>query len=132
MPGQKPRKGNAPGRAVKVGEPGGRLAEELKVMQVSACAQGGKDAGRFHNMVLLRFKFYHKITIRYYVNIIIRKLSYYENNFNTPWGMGRVVVLELLWRGWLHFAVAAIGDRSHGAHFGVCKAAAAALKIEGD
>jgi hypothetical protein len=23
-------------------------------MQVSACAQGGKDAGRFHNMVLFR------------------------------------------------------------------------------
>jgi hypothetical protein len=51
MPGQEPRKGDAPGRAVKVGEPGGRLAEELKVMQVSASAQGGKDAGRFHNRV---------------------------------------------------------------------------------
>ena len=40
--GQEPRQGNAPGRAVKLGEPGGRLAEELKVRQVSACAQGGK------------------------------------------------------------------------------------------
>jgi hypothetical protein len=60
MPGQEPRKGDAPGRAVKVGEPGGRLAEELKVMQVSASAQGGKDAGRFHNRVLLRLNFYIK------------------------------------------------------------------------
>jgi hypothetical protein len=68
MPGQEPRKGNAPGRAVKVGEPGGRLAEELKVMQVGASAQGGKDAGRFHNIVLLRLKFSYKITIRYCVN----------------------------------------------------------------
>ena len=54
--GQEPRKGNAPGRAVKVGEPGGRLAEQLKVMPVSACAQGDKDAGRFHKMGLLRLK----------------------------------------------------------------------------
>src|SRR5271165_494374 len=37
----------------------------------------------------------------------------------------------LLWRGWLHFAVAATGDRSHGAHFRVCKAAPAALKDRG-
>ena len=65
MPGQEPRKGNAPGRAIKLGEPGGRLAEELKVMQVSACAQGGKDAGRFHDMVLLRFNISHKIIIRF-------------------------------------------------------------------
>jgi hypothetical protein len=57
MRGQEPRKGDAPGRAVKVGEPGGRLAEELKVMQVSASAQGGKNAGRFHKMVLFRFHF---------------------------------------------------------------------------
>ena len=46
--GQEPRQGNAPGRAVKLGEPGWRLAEELKVRQVSACAQGGKGADRFH------------------------------------------------------------------------------------
>ncbi len=64
MPGQEPRKGNAPGRAVKLGEPGGRLAEELKVMQVSASAQGGKDAGRFHDMVLFIFDFLYTITIR--------------------------------------------------------------------
>ena len=88
MPGQEPRKGNAPGRAVKVGEPGGRLAEELKVMQVSACAQGGMDAGRFHKMVLFRFNFYYKITLRYYVNKIVKKLSYYENTFIIPWGVG--------------------------------------------
>jgi hypothetical protein len=42
-----------------------------------------------------------------------------------------VVVLELLWRGWLHFAVRATGDRSHGAHSRVCKAAPAALKDRG-
>jgi hypothetical protein len=42
--------GHVHGRAVKLGEPGRRLAEELKVMQVSARAQGGKDASRFHNM----------------------------------------------------------------------------------
>ena len=68
MPGQEPRKGDAPGRAVKVGEPGGRLAEELKVMQVSACAQGGKDGGTFHNMVGFRFEISKEITIRYFVN----------------------------------------------------------------
>jgi len=71
MPGQEPRKGNAPGRAVKLGEPGGRLAEELKVMQVNVCAQGGNDAGRFHDMGLLRLKFYYIITIRYLSTIEI-------------------------------------------------------------
>jgi hypothetical protein len=50
--------GHVHGRAVKLGEPGGRLAEELKVMEVSAGAQGGKDAIRFHKMVLFRFTFY--------------------------------------------------------------------------
>jgi hypothetical protein len=45
--------------ALKLGEMGGFLAEELKVMRVSACAQGGKDAGRFHNMVSFRFRFWH-------------------------------------------------------------------------
>src|SRR5271166_3663852 len=99
MPGQEPRKGNAPGRAVKVGEPGGRLAEELKVMQVSASAQGGKNVGSFHNKVLFR----------YYLHMII---------------------ILLLWRGWLHLAVAATGDRSHGAHSRVCKAALQRSKIE--
>jgi hypothetical protein len=72
MPGQEPRKGNAPGRAIKLGEPGGRLAEELKVMQVSACTQGGKDGGTFHNMVVFRFDISHKITIRYFVNKIFK------------------------------------------------------------
>ena len=100
MPGQEPRKGDAPGRAVKVGEPGGRLAEELKVMQVSACAQGGKDGGRFHDMGFFRFNFSYKITIRYYVNMISEKLSYYDNIFLTQWVVwGRVVVLELLVAG---------------------------------
>src|ERR1700756_1740636 len=71
--------GHVHGRDVKAGEPGGRLAEELKVMQVSACAQGGKDAGRFHKMGLFRFNFSYKITIRYCVNDIFKKLSYYDN-----------------------------------------------------
>jgi hypothetical protein len=79
--------GHVHGRAVKVGEPGGRLAEELKVMQVSACAQGGKDVGRFHNMVLFRFSIYQKIIIRYSVNKIIKKLSH-RDNFIKPLGVG--------------------------------------------
>src|SRR5271165_2293945 len=87
MPGQEPRKGNAPGRAVKVGEPGGRLAEELKVMQVSASAQGGKNIGSFHNKVLFRFNFPYQITIRYYVNNIFKILSSYDNNFTLVAGL---------------------------------------------
>jgi hypothetical protein len=57
--------GHVHGRAVKLGEPGGRLAEKLKVMQVSACVQGGKDAIRFHKMVFFRFTFYtnHNTTL---------------------------------------------------------------------
>jgi hypothetical protein len=48
-------------------------------MQVSACAQGGNDAGRFQIMVLFRFSISHKITLRYLVNNIIIKLSYNDN-----------------------------------------------------
>ena len=77
--GQEPRQGNAPGRAVKLGEPGGRLAEELKVRQVSACAQGGKGAGRFHIVGLFRFDFYQEITLRNLFNKITKRLSLCDN-----------------------------------------------------
>jgi hypothetical protein len=77
--GQEPRKGNAPGRAVKVGKPGGRLAEELKMMQVSACAQGGKDGGAFHNMVVFRCNISQEIVLRYLVNNFFKNLSYCDN-----------------------------------------------------
>ena len=74
MPGQEPRKGDAPGRAVNVDEPGGRLAEELKVMQVSASAQGGKESVGFIIWYYSDLMFYYKITFRYYINKIILKI----------------------------------------------------------
>ena len=64
--------------------------------QVSACAQGGKGADRFHIRGLFRSNFDNKITLRNFVNRIIKKLSLYDNNFRTPRVWGRVVALNLV------------------------------------
>jgi hypothetical protein len=100
-------------------------------MQVSACAQGGKDVGRFHNMVLFRFCIYKDTILRYSVNILIKKLSYIDN-FRVTWGVGRVVVLELLVARLV--ALPQSGQPAIEAtprDFRVCRAAAAALKDRG-